>query len=96
MEKLINKVLLVIFLTISTNVYATTQALLIGVGQYQDPSFNLEGPKNDVLALEQVLIEKWGFNKNTVTKLIDAQASHDEIIKSLKSLIPDDFKLTKT
>ncbi len=86
MKKLINKVLLVIFFAISTSAFSATQALLIGVGQYQDPSFNLEGPKNDVLALEQVLIEKWGFNKKMVTKLIDAQASHDEIIKALKAL----------
>jgi hypothetical protein len=86
MKKLIKKVLFVIFLAISTHAFSAPQALLIGVGQYQNPSFNLEGPKNDVLALEQVLIEKWGFNKNTVTKLVDAQASHDEIIKALKSI----------
>ncbi len=86
MQTFIKQIVGIIFLALGANTYAATQVLLIGVGQYQDPRFNLEGPKNDVLALEQVLIDKWGVKRDRITKLIDTQASYAAIMQALKTL----------
>ncbi|ABC30130.1 protein containing EF-hand calciumn-binding domain [Hahella chejuensis KCTC 2396] len=62
-------------------------ALLVGVGEY--PEHRLEGPVNDVRALQRMLTEKWEFKPKDITVLLNAAASRDGIIKALDALIAE-------
>jgi uncharacterized caspase-like protein len=63
-------------------------ALLVGVGQYRwlPPEANLQGPANDVAALKEVLVRKWGFAASDVRVLVDAQATRAAILSELVEL----------
>lgn len=62
-------------------------ALLVGVGRYADPSVNpLDGPPEDVRAMEAELTRRWGFHADAVRTLIDAQATRRRIVEELAAL----------
>jgi hypothetical protein len=66
---------------------AERHALLVGVGQYQSPRISaLEGPKNDVAALQNVLRERWGFAPQNIRTLVDGQATRTNILGALDRL----------
>ena len=67
--------------------HAKNIALLMGVSDYGNPRSNLEGPVNDVNAMRDVLIERWGFARADVQTLIDAQASKPGIMQALRDLM---------
>lgn len=66
---------------------AENHALLIGVSDYADPRIpDLEGPYHDVIALRQLLIERWGFAPQRVTTLLNSQATEHAVLAALDSL----------
>lgn len=66
---------------------AAQHALLIGVSDYSDPRVaDLEGPINDVNALQKVLIENWQFDAANITTLINKQATESAITRALTAL----------
>ncbi|MDJ0652779.1 MAG: caspase family protein [Xanthomonadales bacterium] len=65
---------------------ATRHALLIGVGNYDNPVSALLAPSFDVSAVEQTLVEQWGFERDRIFKLLDGEASKKGIIDALRQL----------
>ncbi len=62
-------------------------ALLVGVGDHEDtqpPELKLEGPPNDLTAMEKAL-RKWGFNQITILR--DAEATREKILTALGQLV---------
>lgn len=64
--------------------HAEKIALLVGISDYMDRP--LEGPQHDVQALKQVLVEKWGFHDSNIKTLLNAEATHRNILNELNSL----------
>ncbi len=64
-------------------------ALLVGVQDYPNLSSGeqLEGCANDVVAVKALLLERFGFETNHVTCLVNEQATGDAIRVELKNLI---------
>lgn len=73
----------ILSLSISYNSFATNKALLIGVSNYQDPIYRLEGPKYDVSVLKKTLQQNWGFKSENIKTLLDSEATRDNILKAL-------------
>lgn len=71
-------------------VQARQLALLIGIGHYRDAAIpHLEGPPNDVAALQQVLTERWGFRPQDLRTLVDGQATRAAILAGIDALATD-------
>ena len=68
--------------------WARKVALLVGVGAYPelDRKSQLEGPSNDVAALRDVLIRRWGFVDRDIVTLVDAQATRGHILREIRAL----------
>jgi len=84
---------LVLSLLMATSLAASGQtlpkriALLVGVGNFTDTSMpDLEGPPNDVAALRDVLIRRWGFRPHDIKALVDGEATRDNIAAELAAL----------
>lgn len=60
-------------------------ALLVGVGDY-DHINDLGGPRNDVLEFEKVALKQWQVPAKNIIKLLDGQASRDNILAALDEL----------
>ncbi len=61
--------------------------LLIGINEYADPVLpNLRGPLHDVLSMERVLIQRFGFRKENTITLLDNHATRQSILESLNYL----------
>ncbi|MBI4902693.1 MAG: caspase family protein [Acidobacteria bacterium] len=61
-------------------------ALLIGIGDYAEGVPKLEGPRQDVAAVRDVLVRSWQFPASQVTALVDSEATRDRILSSLDAL----------
>ncbi|MFN7695325.1 MAG: caspase family protein [Burkholderiales bacterium] len=69
-------------------------ALLIGVGQYKGPPPGatwqavtpLEGPPHDIVAMRNVLVERWRFKPESVRTLVNEQATRSAILAALRAL----------
>ena len=61
-------------------------ALLIGVGDYTAIS-KLEGPVHDVRALQEVLVQRWGYNAGDIRTLVDQAATRAAIKNELNALM---------
>jgi hypothetical protein len=55
-------------------------ALLVGVGHYPKPEYDLPGPAGDVRATRDLLINRFGFAPANIVVLPDAAATRDSII----------------
>ncbi len=74
----------------------TNYALLIGIQKYDAPGVNpLDGPRNDIVLVEELLQKRFRVPKENITTLLDAQATHSEIEKAFARLAervkPGDF-----
>ena len=58
------------------------RALLVGIDQYQNPSFNLKGSLNDVRNMRDLLIEVLRYQPEQIMTLTDAQATRAGILKA--------------
>lgn len=65
--------------------HADNIALLVGINRYASPN-ELEGAVNDVEAIKQVLQKKWQFKAHNIKTLLNAEATHDNIIAELNNL----------
>lgn len=62
-------------------------ALLVGINQYDSRALpRLRGAKNDVAAMRDVLIQRWGFLPEDITELVDEAATRDSILTKFKLL----------
>jgi hypothetical protein len=68
---------------------ASSWALLVGIDRYLrlDKRYQLAGCVNDVNAMAQLLIDRFGFPSDRVTKLVDAAATRQEILAAMNRLV---------
>jgi hypothetical protein len=60
-------------------------ALLVGVGEYPgDSPQDLPGPANDIVIVEELLRERFGFPEESILTLVDAEATHAAIIDAFR------------
>lgn len=64
---------------------AARHALLVGIADYGG-SNNLEGPVNDVTAMQRVLVQRWAVPAENVRTLVDRQATRENILAALREL----------
>ncbi|MGO4623593.1 caspase family protein [Ensifer sp. 2YAB10] len=75
------------FVLLAAPAAAGDRALLIGVGNYPNlpPKFALQGPKNDLVAMQGLLTEKLRFDPSSIRVLKDEQATRAEILSSMNT-----------
>ena len=78
-----------LLLTASVPAEAATRALLVGVGEYPGMKRDkqLEGPANDVAALEALLTGKHGVPAENIVTRVDGAATRKEILDALDRLV---------
>ena len=66
---------------------AAQHALLIGISDYKSERIkDLQGPINDVTALESILVKHWDFDQNNIVSLVNADATEARIKQELARL----------
>ena len=100
--------LLLIIAPLADSLAASKRALLIGINEYRanDPDQrpaaagtwipeDLQGAINDISLMEQVLTSRFGFEKDNIQRLEDANATRSAILGTLESFVaatgPDDI-----
>ena len=69
---------------LTANAHAEKIALLIGVGDYADPSMpDLDGPAHDLKAMRELLVKRWSFKPDNIRVLQDNQATQAAIVEVL-------------
>ncbi|MDX1421308.1 MAG: caspase family protein [Rubricoccaceae bacterium] len=63
---------------------AERYALLVGVNDYPAIDADLNGTVNDVMKLQRVLIERYGFRPENVLALTDADATREHVIEAFR------------
>ncbi|WP_077961397.1 caspase family protein [Ensifer adhaerens] len=73
---------------------AADRALLIGVGNYENlpARFVLNGPRNDLRAMQALLTDRLGFDASSIRVLQDEQATRAEILASMNTWLVDGTK----
>jgi len=74
--------------------HAADRALLVGIGTYESlpPEMFLHGPKNDVVAMQDLLTKTLDFKPDSIRVLKDAEASRDAILSSIEDWLIKDTK----
>ncbi len=68
----------------------TARALLIGISDYKSPAMqDLGGPINDIAKMEHLLVTRFGFPGENITKLIDAEATRRRILTALRKIVSE-------
>jgi len=78
-----------LFAAISNPVSARNVALLIAVGQFQDPllkSAQLRGTSPDIESMQRALADHWGFAPGDIHSLKDQDATRDRILAEISAL----------
>jgi len=65
------------------------RALLIGINEYQQPQFNLNGCVNDVTAMADLLKDKFSFSDSDIRFLTNREATRNNIIENINALLSD-------
>ena len=90
-------VLLALFLwACSASCHAARHALLVAVWDYEGTGHpSLEGPPNDVRLMQEILVERFGFEEDDIVVLRNAQATRTALEAAFASLAervrPGDF-----
>ncbi|MFS4456347.1 caspase family protein [Maribacter sp. 2304DJ31-5] len=66
-------------------------ALLVGINKYEYAT-DLKGCENDIILMENLLINKFGFNEKNIKKLLNENAKRDSIIDSFEDHLLDKVK----
>jgi hypothetical protein len=66
----------------------TKRALLIGINNYKAVP-HLMGSLNDVAAMKQILLTRWGFSEQNIRTLIDEQATRAAILAAMRDIVRD-------
>ncbi len=69
------------------------QALFVGINYYNNPSARLNGCINDINNTENILITKYGYSPNNITKLHDAPGSDPNLQPTKEAIIRELTKL---
>jgi len=85
-NKLLIRGLFILSIFFSASVFAERYALLVGVSEYDEPSYSLGGPENDVSMMRKLLIQQWDFKNKNIIVLKNSQATRKEIKNSLKKM----------
>ena len=62
-------------------------ALLVGIANYENPQYRLQGPLNDVRNFRNALMGACGFDGRNIAVLTDRDASRNEILIHLEELL---------
>ncbi|WP_104667235.1 caspase family protein [Ensifer adhaerens] len=83
---------LVCVMTLAAPVLAADRALLIGIGRFENlpARFALNGPPNDLRAMQALLTERFGFDASSIRVLQDEQATRAEILASMNTWLVDE------
>jgi metacaspase-1 len=73
-----------LMVAVSGDAFAKDKALVIGIGKYEHAR-NLRGPKNDVLAITDMLVGQLNFNKSDIKVLQDNLATKTGILEAIDS-----------
>lgn len=86
--QIVGSILATAFLGSFTPVFGAQHALLVGAGEYpKAPGIHsLSGPVNDVAALRNELIERWGVRSENMVVLLNETASRHRILAELDAL----------
>jgi hypothetical protein len=63
------------------------KAFLVGLNQYSNPQFSLQGCVNDVQSMKSILTDLYGFQQADVVTITDAAATNAAIVSGLKNLV---------
>jgi hypothetical protein len=63
------------------------RAVLVGVNRYRVPGADLRGCVNDVLNMQKVLTQHYGFSKSDITALTDLKATQKAMQSAIAQLI---------
>lgn len=63
------------------------RAVLIGVNRYRIPGADLRGCVNDVINMQKVLTQQYGFSKSDITTLTDLKATQKAMQSAIAQLI---------
>ncbi|MEN8626096.1 caspase family protein [Psychrobacter proteolyticus] len=86
MELILKSVLMSLsLLSVSSLSLAADKALIIGVGEYEDPMNNLTGIDLDSGMIDE-MAQRLGIDESNITHLSDSQATRKNILKELDSL----------
>jgi hypothetical protein len=66
---------------------ASRRALLVGIATYRDPQLCLQGPKNDLPLMKQLLTESFGFQASEIRVLSDEQATRQGILDAMEETL---------
>ena len=61
-------------------------ALLVGISEYANPAWHLDGPANDVAAMRSVLERRWRVKAADIRTLVDREATRAAILEALREL----------
>ena len=65
----------------------TKRAVLVGLNRYRIPGADLRGCVNDVINMQKVLTQRYGFAKGDITTLLDYSATQKAIQAALQNLV---------
>lgn len=72
------------------------RALFVGIGTYQNADAaglrELRGPANDVSAVKNLVIERFGLKGTNATVLLNEQATRTSVLAAIKKVLVDDAK----
>jgi tetratricopeptide (TPR) repeat protein len=74
--------------TLQKLVVGQKHALLIGIDEYlSSKAPRLKGAQNDVVAIKQLLMQRWGFQAEHIVELVNNQATRTEILTEFERLV---------
>ena len=62
-------------------------ALLIGIANYEDPQYRLQGPLNDIKNFHDVLANIYEFDERGIVEITDEDASKQKILQYLEATL---------
>jgi len=94
MKKLSLMVILILALLIcmSSMTFADNRALLIAIDDYEGTSNDLQGCKNDMALIKEILINKIGLNSSHIKTLTDSSATKSNILNTIESWLVNGSK----
>ena len=68
------------------NIYSESWALIIGINKYQNVD-HLTYAVDDAVAVQEMLVDKYGFREDNIKLIIDEEATKDNIIKGFSNIL---------
>ena len=68
------------------DIYSESWALIIGINKYQNVD-HLTYAVDDAVAVQEMLVDKYGFREDNIKLIIDEEATKDNIIKGFSDIL---------